>query len=270
MDKETKIKLEKLQAEKNNGFNSYLNYITQHFGKEGMISYDKAEKYFYYQKIESDSLENLLLEIKYEIYNHIIFIKLNNPAESIASILAIIFSKYYGNKTKYINYLLSLSFPKSVREFYIKEKNINRYIGSDSLLFIDTALKISRYWPLFLSGNEYKYFVIYEAIRNYITFENTKFLMTYQFSNLYDFEILQKAEKDLKIINSETNYGSQIFEYIHKRKEIENAIDEYREKQKYYNWVQYQPFIDECKNKIEILTKTYFEKLNLYNGYRID
>lgn len=90
MDKETKIKLEKLQAEKNNGFKSYLNYITQHFGKEGMISYDKAEKYFYYQKTESDSLDNLFLEIKYEIYNHIIFIKLNNPDESIASILAMI------------------------------------------------------------------------------------------------------------------------------------------------------------------------------------
>lgn len=84
--------------------------------------------------------------------------------------------------------------------------------------------------------------------------------MTYQFSNLYDFEILQKAEKDSKIINSETNYGSQIFEYIHKRKEIENAIDEYREKQKYYNWEQYQPFIDECENKIGILTKNIFWK----------
>lgn len=32
--------------------------------------------------------------------------------------------------------------------------------------------------------------------------------MTYQFSNLYDFEILQKAEKDSKIINSETNHAS--------------------------------------------------------------
>ena len=139
---ELKIKIEKLQAAKDNGFNFYLNYITQHFSKKGMISYYKAKKFFYYQKTESDSLDDLFLEIKYEIYNHIIFIKLNNPDETIASILAMIFSKYYGDKTKYINYLLSLSFPKSVREFYIKEKNINRYIGSNSLLFIDTALNI--------------------------------------------------------------------------------------------------------------------------------
>ena len=151
-----------------------------------------------------------------------------------------------------------------------KEKNINRYIGSDSLLFIDTALEISRYWPLFLSGNEYKYFVIYEAIKNYITFENTKFLNTYQFSNLYDFEILQKAEKNLKIINSETNYGINIFDYIHKRRKLEKKIDEYVKKQKFYNYYKYQSFIDECENKIGILTKTYFGKLSLYNGNRID
>lgn len=100
MDKETKIKLEKLQAEKNNGFESYLNYITQHFGKEGMISYYKAKKYFYYQNTESDSLDNLFLEIKYEIYNHIILSFIDECENKIE----ILTKTYFGNLNLYNGY----------------------------------------------------------------------------------------------------------------------------------------------------------------------
>lgn len=257
------------------GFEPFLQDITNKYGKKGSVPYKVAQKFFYYSynnsfKKDDDTCSDYFDELRNYFRNTIIYIKLNNPEETLASILANLFSKYYGHETKWLDYLVSLDFPPDIKKKYISERHNTKNTNISSVLsFIHIAFEISEYWPLFLSGEEYKYYVIYEAIYNYI-YSNNYCIDRRLFSNLYDYEILCKTEQDTKIFNEETGYGKKIYEYLKKRKKLEDKLIIYNEEMFRGNYTSNYKKYRFVNNRIFELTKRYFSELNLYGGNRIN
>lgn len=251
-------------------FDSFLQDITNKYGKKGSVPVNVARKFFYNSsKKDYDSCSSYWDELRNYFRNTIIFIKLNNPYETSASILANLFSRYYGNETKWLDYLISLDFLPAVKKSYMSQRHKTKNSNVSSIIeFFHVAFEISEYWPLFLSGDEYKYYVIYKAIYNYI-YSNNYYIDQKQFSNLYDYEILCKIEQDTKIFNEETGYGKKIYEYCKKRKRLNERLKIYQEKEFSENYNLNHKKCWFIISRIGELTKRYFSELNLYNGNRI-
>ena len=246
--------------EKRKKFQKYLYEVILKNADKGNVSYKDAKKYFFNAK--TDFFANEITKI----CNNIIYIKLNNPDESTGHILAMTFSKYYGNNKKYLEYLVSLSFPSSLHEKLLyRLKTCKNYKYNNALSFCMIAYEISEYWPLFLSEGEYVYFFVYKLIAglDYNDFYGNLY------SNLYDFETVEREECLSKILGEETGYGNRIYEYLEKRsflqRKIENRCNILLKK----DFIPFDETTNAINEQINKLTVKYFKNLNLYQGNRI-
>lgn len=240
------------------------------------ITYSEFKTKYYKPKVSGR--ENVITyfdEFEYRLKKQCEYIFMNNPGETFGKITAAFFSYYYGDGQKLSEYLKKLVFPEEDKEMIQKicidcEKTKTSYI----VPFMNIVHNISDYFMLYLTGNEYKFYILYEyqLMKHYgfpkdIYSKNLKFKF---YANDYDSEILSNIRSYSEVYFDETDIGVRLRDLSKEYFPLSVKLNNLRDKQlmDYFNQ-ELQDKIYEIQEQIHELNRKYFPELKYYDKNRI-
>ena len=223
--------------------------------KEIRKEYDESLNDDFFQKF----FRTLSFQIKY-IYS-------NNNTHTKTKIASEFYSYYYGNGKKFAAYLSSLNFPKEDEKLI--EKTISFVLEHNSnfiIPYIDFAINRYPHFAYYLTGDEYKHYVLYSTFMNLISYKNLYVYNKDIYCNDYDMEILSSLDSCNNIFYDETDLSNRI-------KECCNLmIPEIIKKENYIKNLDLSIAINkefECRQNLYEISHKYFPEIKTYGNERI-
>lgn len=170
--------------------------------------------------------EHYFDELKMMILSQISYIHRNNKIESKNKIASEFYSYYYGNGKKFADYLLTLSFPEEDKKYinkiisFVQNKTENTIIP-----FIQICYSFYPKMAYFLSGDEYRHFVLYDTFLKIHGFNKISTYSKNIYCNDYDKEIFNLQNIFDGNLYDETGYGNRITKCCNEMLKIIKEID---------------------------------------------